>query len=163
GALVRVLKGHTAQAYVGDFSADGKRFACGSENGFIRVWDVATGKEGRQPFQDGTNWVWGAVFSPDGKQLVTWANKGAVEGGDLADGKEPKKLGHYEGGATFLAFNPAGTRLAAAGFDCKVRVWEWPSGELLRPPLEGHKDTIQCLAFSADGALLASGSQSRVM
>src|SRR5262249_9903247 len=112
GAFVRVLKGHTAQAYVGDFTADGKRFACGSGDGFIRVWDVATGKEERQPFQDGKNWVWGTVFSPDGKQLVTVANNGAVKVRDLADGKERKLRGQHDGGATFLAFNPAGTRLA---------------------------------------------------
>src|SRR5262249_17630065 len=33
GAVVRILKGHTANTYLGDFSADGKRFACGSMNG----------------------------------------------------------------------------------------------------------------------------------
>src|SRR5262249_26334820 len=44
GAFVRVLTGHTNRAYRGDFAADGRRFACGSHDGGIRVWDVATGK-----------------------------------------------------------------------------------------------------------------------
>jgi WD40 repeat protein/serine/threonine protein kinase len=164
GAIVRVLKGHKDATFVGDFTPDGKRFACGAVNGAIRVWDVATGKE-ELSFQDGANEVWGTLFSPDGKQLVTVSNQGAVKVWNAAEGKAPKTLGQpvaHKGGATCLAFNAAGTRLATAGLDCRVRVWDWPGGELLQT-LEGHPDKIQDLAFSADGALLASGSQSRVV
>jgi WD40 repeat protein len=162
GAVVRVLTGHTAQAYVGDFTADGKRFACGSMDGAIRVWDVATGEEEKPNFQDGANHIWGTLFSPDGKRIVTGAEEGPVKVWDVADRKELKTLGRHKDGATFLAFNAAGTRLATAGVDGLVKVWDWPGGELLKT-LEGHPDKIQCLAFSADGALLASGSQARVM
>jgi WD40 repeat protein len=161
GALVRILKGHTAQTHLGDFTADGKRFACGSMSGAIKVWDVATGKE-EPGFQDGANDVWAALFSPDGKQLVTGAAQGPVKVWDAASGKAVKTLCRHEGGATFLAFTPAGTRLATAGVDGLVKVWSWPGGELLQT-LEGHPDQIQDLAFSADGALLASGSQKRVI
>src|SRR5262249_59285806 len=87
---------------------------------------------------------------------------------DAAGGKEPITLDEHKGGATFLAFNPAGTLLATAGVDGKVRVWDWPSRDP-RQTLEGHQtpegqpELIQCLAFSADGTLLASGSQSCVI
>src|SRR5262249_49697334 len=157
-------KGHKNATFVGGFTADGKRFACGSANGVIKVWGVATGKV-ELSFQDGANDVWGTAFSRDGKQIVTVGSQGAVKGWNAADGKALKTLGQpvaHEGGATFLAFNPAGTRLATAGVDRLVKVWEWPGGKLLQP-LKGHKDMIQDLAFSADGALLASGSQSRVI
>jgi WD40 repeat protein len=165
GAVVRILKGHTHRTYVGDFSPDGKRFACGSTSGAIKVWDVDTGKETTpQPgFQDGENHVWGTLFSPDGKHIVTVGNQGAVKVWDAAGGKDPKTLPQqHKDGATFLAFNAMGTRLATAGVDCKVRVWDWPSGNHLET-LDEHTDMIQCLAFSADGALLASGSQSCVV
>jgi WD40 repeat protein len=161
GAVVRTLKGHKAQAHVGDFTADGKRFACGAINGAVKVWDVATGKE-ELSFPDGANDVWGTAFSPDGKQIVTVASQGAVKVWDAADGKELKTLGQHEGGATCLAFNAAGTRLVTAGLDGLVRVWDWPRGELLRA-LEGLPNRIQTIAFSADGTLLAGGTQSRVL
>src|SRR5262245_4654702 len=61
GAVVDILKGHTANTYLGDFTADGKRFACGSYNGAIKVWDVATAKE-QLSFQDGANHVWTTLF-----------------------------------------------------------------------------------------------------
>jgi len=161
GAVVHILKGPMAQTHVGDFTADGKRFACGSMSGAIRVWDVATGEE-ELSFQDGANDVWGTAFSPDGKQLVTGAAQGPVKVWDAASGKAVKTLGRHEGGATFLAFNAAGTRLATAGLDGLVNVWDWPPGEKPRP-LDGLPKRIQTIAFSADGTLLAAGTQSRVM
>src|SRR5262249_39812585 len=155
GAVVRILKGHKEVTSVGDFTADGKRFACGSRSGEIKVWDVATG-EAVQSFKDDANHVWGTLFSPDGKQLVTVANQGDVKVWDAADSsKEPRKLGRHEGGATCLAFNAAGTRLATAGLDGRLRVWEWPSGEQPRT-LDGLPSRIQTIAFSADGTLLAA-------
>src|SRR5262245_14444535 len=87
GAVVRILKGHTANTYAGDFTADGKRFACGSMNGAIRVWDVDTEEE-KLSFQDGANHVWTTLFSPDGKQLVTGGEQGHVKVWDLATRKE---------------------------------------------------------------------------
>jgi WD40 repeat protein len=165
GAVVHILKGHTAQTHVGDFSADGKRFACGATNGAIWVWDVDTGEKIR-PFHDGANDVWGTIFSPDGKSIVTGAAQGAVKVWDAADGRYLKTLDrHHQGGATFLAFNPKGTRLATAGVDKLVQVWDWPSGDHLKTLItpKGHKEQIQDLAFNADGALLASGSQDCVV
>lgn len=161
GAIVRVLKGHTERTFVGDFTADGKRFACGSVKGGVKVWDVASGNE-ELSFQDGTNDVWVTLFSRDGTRIVTADVQGDVKVWDAATGKESKTLGRHEGGAACLAINPAGTRLASAGLDRVVRVWDWPGGEPLRT-LEGHPDMIQSVAFSADGTLLASGSHERVM
>jgi Protein kinase domain/WD domain, G-beta repeat len=162
GAVVRILTGHKEPTSVGDFTADGKRFACGSSSGEIKVWDMATGEE-VQSFPDAPNHIWGTLFSPDGKQLVTVAEQGDVKVWDAADSsKEPRKLGRHEGGATCLAFNAAGTRLATAGLDGLVRVWDWPPGEQPRT-LDGLPNRIQTIAFSADGTLLAAGTQSRVM
>jgi WD40 repeat protein len=39
-----------------------------------------------------------------------------------------------------------------------IRVWEVPKRKLLGPPLRGHTDSIDDVAFSPDGRILASAS-----
>ena len=48
-------------------------------------------------------------------------------------------------------------RLASAGHDHTVRIWEMPSGRLLRTLL-GHTDVVYALAHSPDGKRLATAS-----
>jgi hypothetical protein len=55
------------------------------------------------------------------------------------------------------AFHPDGTRLATAGRDRAVWLWDLATGqEVARLP--GHTSYVWSLAFSPDGATLASGS-----
>ena len=160
GTLVRILE-HTERTFVGDFTPDGKRFACGSVRGVVKVWNLDSGLE-ELSFQADTDEIWWTLFSRDGTRILTAGRQGDVTVWDASGGKKVKTLGRHEGGAPCLAFNPEGTLLASTGTDRVVRVWDWPDGKPLQT-LEPHPDVIQTVAFSADGALLASGSKSRVM
>ena len=56
-----------------------------------------------------------------------------------------------------MAFHPDGTRLATAGRDRAVWLWDLARGEeVVRLP--GHTSYVWSLAFSPDGTTLASGS-----
>jgi RNA polymerase sigma factor (sigma-70 family) len=55
-----------------------------------------------------------------------------------------------------FAFSPDGTRLASAGRDGAVRLWDAATGKLMRK-LPNHHEYAYCVAFSPDGKLLASG------
>src|SRR5262249_41140610 len=62
-----------------------------------------------------------------------------------------------------VAFSPDGTRLAAAGGDAMVWLWDLRTGEKIRT-FAGHGDVIRGVAFSPDGARLASaGADHTVM
>jgi predicted NACHT family NTPase len=56
-----------------------------------------------------------------------------------------------------VAFHPDGMRLATAGGDGAVSLWDLARGEELAR-LPGHKSFVWSLAFSPNGATLASGS-----
>jgi WD40 repeat protein len=49
----------------------------------------------------------------------------------------------------------------SAGEDKTVRVWDSRSFKLLAT-LEGHRDSVMCLAVSPDGRSLAAGSKEEI-
>jgi WD40 repeat protein len=54
-----------------------------------------------------------------------------------------------------IAFSPDGGRIASAGFDNLVKIWNPETGDLIRT-LTGHPDEIYALAYSPGGEFLAS-------
>ena len=43
GRQVHTLTGHSDRVYSVDFSPDGNRVVSGSDDTFVKIWDVATG------------------------------------------------------------------------------------------------------------------------
>ncbi len=98
------------------------------------------------------------AFSPDGSRLASGGLDQEVCTWDAHTGKEILKLRGPRPYIQSVAFSPDGKSLAAAGYDphggdSAVRVWEAAEGKELR--------TFP-VAFSSDGAALASGGEGPV-
>src|SRR5437867_2369631 len=56
-----------------------------------------------------------------------------------------------------IAFSPDGKIIVAVGdLEDTIKLWDTTTGEQMRAP-EGLTDGVNCIAFSPDGSLLASG------
>lgn len=75
---------------------------------------------------------------------------------DLATGRERHRLAHT--GVTAVAFDPRGGRIASAGGDGDVRVWDAHTGEVVQR-LQGHSRGTGCVAYNPSGTRLACGGR----
>jgi WD40 repeat protein/tRNA A-37 threonylcarbamoyl transferase component Bud32 len=139
------LNGHAAGVTSLAFRPDGLRLASGSEDGVVKIWDATKGSESIRIVADATVRYTGLAFSPDGRWVATatqdFANAAGAPGAttgervvrlwEAADGAPGPVLQGHDADVVDIAFHPGGTRLAAAGANGTVSVWELPSGRKL--------------------------------
>jgi WD40 repeat protein/predicted Ser/Thr protein kinase len=72
--------------------------------------------------------------------------------------QERRTLEGHNGAVRALAWSRDGRRIASAGDDRSVNIWDATSGSLLHR-LEGHTDVVQALAWTRDGTRIASAGR----
>jgi len=96
------------------------------------------------------------AFSPDGKQAAFAGIAAGLDGDRRRDRPaDVRGEGPQRGGPAAWAYSPDGGRIATAGRDGAVKVWDAHAGKELFT-LDGHKGTVHAVAFSHDGKRIAS-------
>jgi WD40 repeat protein len=159
GAVAKVLSGHTASVTSLSFSGNNARLVSSSADKTVRVWDVAAGQQ-VAAFQASTGAVDEAAINAAGNE-VAYSTGESFLGVWKLDAPQPRVLAGDNGAAaTVAAVSPNGQLLASDGFDkglAVIFIREIASGNVVRM-ISGHGGPITSLAFSPDGARLASGS-----
>lgn len=154
------------------FSSDGNTFANMNSEGQITLWDVTSGLVRATLPSQFVNPVKRIVFSPDGNTLAIVSDD-SIRLWNFVSGNIHLFLPGSTA-ITDLAFSPDGRTLAAADQDARVMLWDSQSGSALQvlaghqdsanalsliPILGSHPNSIDTLAFSPDGRILATGGQ----
>jgi RNA polymerase sigma factor (sigma-70 family) len=175
------------------FTPDGRTLVgVDLEDGTVRLWDVAAGKERRtfRVVRDGEPkrpfYVWHAVLSPDGRTLAVGYQRAdnttnffgevVVRLWDVATGKELYELTGHTNEVLDLAFAPDSRLLATCGEnpgglkeggerprEDRVFVWDVASAKRVAGLAAGLPLGAVSVAFAPDGRTLATASADGVI
>jgi serine/threonine protein kinase/WD40 repeat protein len=150
-SLVLKLKGGVANCV--RFSPDGNLIATTSHDGFLQLWDAATGELRATMAEPQRAELNGACFSPDGKILAVASNRRRVL---LYDVEQGSLIAMLEGGhnkwVADVDFSPAGDVLASVGADGQIILWDWQRREK-RKSIVAYDKELRAIRFIADGRL----------
>ncbi len=150
---------------------DGKTLLCKSDQGWVRLWDITTGKKSEiHPKSSGgfsrfLSLVFGRTVSAadlydnnvDGDSIFAVGYEdGKIRLEDAITGRHLKTLQGHKDSVSQLAFSPDGKLLASVAFgnDRPLRLWDVTTGNLLKT-LTHNANYWGILTFSNDGKTLA--------
>ncbi len=151
GKEVRRFEGHTSTVNQLGFLAGGAKCFSQSQDGTVRLWEVATGKELKsfswQPSQ--------VVFTDDVRTAWTGHGDGSVNRWDLTAAK-PAVFTYprlHEANVRSLSVSPDGKRLATAGDDNRLILWQ--ADGIQKIAEWSLPERVNAVAFSPEGRHLA--------
>jgi len=143
--------GHTAQVTSVKFSRDGRTLVSGSEDGMIKLWDVATGTLERT-VNGGSNSI---TFSPDGSMFA--GTKGSeIWLRNARDGELIQILTSTGRNLNSLSFSYDGNWLVGGNLDNVIKVWDLKRRREM-PALPRTNGSAFATAFDPKTNILASG------
>jgi WD40 repeat protein len=151
---LRTLRGHKDAVHNVMPSPDGALLVSAGEDGTVRLWATATGKEVRV-LNGHKNGVLHAIFSPNGSRVLSSGRDGTVRIWDAASGEEIHELQVNAGAVYSITFSPDGSKFALGARDGSVREWD-ANGTKQLSLLKGHEGTVLQVVYSPDGTRLAS-------
>ncbi len=156
--LTAALRGHERAIRALAFAPKGDRLLSLSEDHTVRLWSAATGKElDLLPLGELRAGAMAAHFQGDAPDLVALTNDEVVELWDMTSSRRVAVLRGHDGTVRALGLSADGSRLATAGVDQRVHLWDVSPKDPLR--LSGHRGSVVSLAVADGGTLAATASK----
>ncbi|KIK41467.1 hypothetical protein CY34DRAFT_85408 [Suillus luteus UH-Slu-Lm8-n1] len=114
---------------------DGKRIIVRSGNGSLRVWDLETGTQIGEEWEEKEWEVVKIALSPDGKKIASGSFDGAVKLWNVDTGKVIKTWTGHTSSVRSVGWSPDGGRVVSGSSDETFRVWDVESGKTILGPI----------------------------
>lgn len=161
GALVTNLQGHKGRIWAVDWSHDGRLIATASDDKRVKIWNrkgelVTTLKGHTAP-------VYAVVFSRN-NIIATGGQDNTVKLWN-SEGQLLRTLQGQNSEVWWLTWTADGKKLATAGNDKLVRVWDLSNPKAVQPSfiLAGHTKEVNAVSLSPDGKILATASADKTV
>ncbi len=139
------------------FAPNGKTLASANQDGTVRLFDAAAGKQA-QVLRGHAHSVVAVAFSPDGKVLASGSADHTVRLWDTTTGALLNPRGGHDGGVSSVLVSADGKRAVSAGKDRTLRIWDLTRAKELLT-LRDFKTTIHAVALSPDDKNIAVGME----
>ncbi|RKU30757.1 hypothetical protein C6497_03500 [Candidatus Poribacteria bacterium] len=167
GNKLHTLAGHDHNVDTVAFNSDGSLLASGSFDTSIRLWDAMSGVYQHTLTQDRIGEVSSLAFSPDGKTLVS-GHYHTLHKWNVPNKRHIQKLEGQNNQINSVAISSDGKTIASGGIAAyngednfgnkAIYLWDLATGKY-KKTLSGNMGDTNCVAFSPDGKLLASGCE----
>lgn len=160
------MPGHAEAVVSINFSPDGSRLASGSGDTTVRLWDLNT-ETPLYTLEGHKQWVLCVAWSPDGLKLASSCKAGVIIIWDPETGKQLGKslTGHKKwiNGLSWEPYhqNPDCRRIASAGTDGDVRVWDTVLGQCYFA-IGGHTGSVTSVKWGGNGLIFSSSKDRTV-
>ena len=156
GELLHTFRGHSQAVHSVTFAPDGRLLASAGFDTTVRLWDLSHPQDPAVVLEHHAP-VFHIAFSPKGDLLAAGCADQAVRIWDVPGRKVLRINREHPNNVFAVAFHPTDCLIASGGQDVEaVRLWDPGTGADVR--LLPWEDDVRCLAFGADGKLLAAGS-----
>ncbi len=156
GELIRSLDSlHSDTVFGVRFSPDGTKLACCAADKFLKVINVADGKE-LKAFEGHTHHVLAVDWSADGKSLVTGGADNVIKVWNFETGEQVRTLQAAGKQITAVRWVPGKPEVVGAAGDKLVRTWNPDNGGIARN-YGGPEDYVFGVGISKDGTRIAAG------
>lgn len=135
--------------------------ACGSK---VTLYDLSFGAVSEVcSWSKHKNLINCIAYRRDGKLLIAADGDGSANIYDVGSTKTIiRRLRGHDGAIYSTCFCGDGTRVATAGIDQTVKIWDVPTGQIVYT-LNGHTDAVRSVVPVGENGLLSSGSDGQII
>jgi len=157
------FQGHTDTVWGVIHLPGGQRIMTCSADGSLRVWDLKSGLQIGENWEDGKSPVATIALSPNGKAVASGSDDGVVRLWDIDTGNVIAKWMAHSGRVWSVCWSRDGQRVVTGSADGTARVWDMKSRKkTILEPINTGPISKNAVVYSPDETLIAMGGSSDI-